>query len=122
MSFLFQLAEFVLLSVLALDTLGFLAELRKNSSKADRKDYVRLCFTWVFFLVLRALSCHTCCMGYFSGLFKMLFFAAKVYITVPLLGGTEILYTLLVEQNVMKTYLLQAYTLVKAKIGCCDQN
>ncbi len=122
MSFLFQLAEFVLLSVVALDTLGFVAEIRKNAAKQDRRDFLRLCFTWVFFLVLRSFSCATCCLGYFGGLLRMLFFAAKVYISVPAIGGTETLYNVLIEQNLLKTYFLEAYNLVKAKIGCCKQD
>lgn len=121
MSFLFQLAELVLLSVVAIDTLGFIGEFRKNS-KADTKDYVRLCFTWIFFLILRTLSCSVCCFGYFGGLFRMLFFAAKVYISVPSIGGTETLYSLLIEQNVMKTYLSEVVKMVKDKTGCCEQN
>jgi hypothetical protein len=122
MSFLIQVLEFVLLSIVAVDTLGFIAELRKNSSRADRGDYIRLCFTWVFFLVLSSLCCATCSSSYFSGFFKMLLLIAKVYITLPSVRGTETLYSLLVEQNVMKTYLLQAYDMVKAKTQCSEEH
>jgi len=108
MSFLLQVAEFVLLTIVTLDTLGFIAELRKNSAKSDRRDYVRLCFTWLFLLTLRSFSCLLCCCGYFGGLFKMLFFAGKVYVSVPAIGGTETLYNLLVEQNILKEYFSQA--------------
>jgi hypothetical protein len=52
----------------------------------------------------------------------MLFFSAKVYISVPAIGGTETLYNVLIEQNLLKTYFLEAYNLVKAKIGCCKQD
>jgi hypothetical protein len=121
MSFLLQLAEFVLLSIVTLDTLGFIAELRKNSAKTDKRDYVRVCFTWVFLLALRSLACGLCCCGYFGGLFKMLFFGGKVYVSVPAIGGTETLYNLLVEQNVLKEYFTQAVQLVNSKVSCSQQ-
>jgi hypothetical protein len=120
MSFLLQVAEFVLLSIVTLDTLGFIAEYRKNSARSERNDYVRLCFTWVFFLALRSFSCFLCC-GYFGGLFKMLFFGAKVFVSVPAIGGTETLYNLLVEQNILKGYFTEAVNMVKSKVSCCQQ-
>ena len=119
MSFLSQFAELLLLSVVAFDTLGFIAEQRKNSSKSENKDFVRLCFTWVFFLVLRALTCSVCCLGYFGSFIGMLAFFGKVYISIPAIGGTETLYSMLIEQNIMKRYLCEAYTMVKSKT--CSQ-
>ena len=124
MSFLCQFAEFLLLSVVALDTLGFVAESRKNSARSENRDYLRLCFTWVFFLTIRSLSCTMSCVtgcGYIGSLFGMLFFSAKVFISIPAIGGTETLYSLLIEQNVMKRYLLDAYHMIKPNSVCGQQ-
>jgi hypothetical protein len=118
MSFLLKFAEFLLFSVVTFDTLGHIAESRKNTEKVDRKDFLRLCFTWVFLLALNSLCCSSCSGGYFGSLWKFLIFGAKVYVCIPAIRGTETLYDLLVEQNVTKKYLFDAYHFAKTKAGC----
>jgi hypothetical protein len=120
MSFLLNLAELLLMGIVALDTLGFIVNNRKNPQSSDVKDFTRLCFTWVFFLVLRAVICGSCG-GFFGAILYYVAFAAKVYISVPVLGGTEKLYNMLLEQNVVKHYIEVAVSIIKSKTGCCEK-
>jgi hypothetical protein len=119
MSFLWNLIELILLTVVALDTLGYVVENRKNPEKSSLKDYTRLCFTWVFFLILRSMSCCGCS-GYFGSLWGMAMLAGKVYVSIPLLGGSEKMYNMLIEENVAKKYFKVACDFIKSKTGCCQ--
>jgi len=119
MSFLYSLFDLVLLLVVTFDTLGFVAQNRKNPSASDARDFRRLCFTWVFYLAVRSLLC-TSCTGFLGSLFGLASLVAKAYISVPLLRGTETLYTQLVENNVAKTYLDTLVTLVRQKLGAAE--
>ncbi len=117
MSFIFNLGEIVLMVLLSLDTLGFVYQNRKNPQGVNQKDYFRLCFSWIFFLALRCLFCLVCCLGFFSGIFQIVGFAAKAFVTIPMLNGSEIVYTKLVEENVARGYVQQVVNIVKEKIG-----
>ena len=119
MSFLTSFAELVLLLLVTVDTLGFIAQNRKNPSSSDPRDFRRLCFTWIFFLAVRSLLCISCAgfLGSFVGLVSLV---AKAYISLPMLRGTETLYTQLVENNVAKTYLDTVVSLVRQKLGAAE--
>ncbi len=115
MSFLLEFIDLVLLFVVLYDTLGFIVHNRKNTLSSNVQDYNRICFTWIFHLYIRALLCFSCT-GIFGTLLETLSLAAKVYISLPMLHGTEKLYTLLVEQNVLKQYAEQFTQIVKQKV------
>ena len=117
MSFLFNFGEIVLMVLLTLDTLGFVYQNRKNPQGVSQKDYFRLCFSWIFFLVLRRLVCFACCLGFLSGIIQIVGFAAKAFVTIPMLNGAETVYTKLVEENVARGYVQQVVNIVRQKIG-----
>ncbi len=105
MTFLFNFLEIILMIFVSLDTLGFLAEFRKRN-KSDSQDFLRICFTWVFFLFFRSISCSECngIIGHFYG---MLMLIAKIYVALPMLHGTKMLYELSIEKNLLNPYLKQ---------------
>jgi hypothetical protein len=43
--------------------------------------------------------------------------AAKVYVSLPMLKGTEKIYTMLFEENVLKNYFHMASDMVKQRAG-----
>ena len=116
MSFLLNFGELLLLVLVSVDTLGFIAQNRKNPSNSDSKDYLRLCFTWVFFLVIRSLICSSCG-GFIGNALYFAAFLAKVYISIPALGGALKLYSVIVEQNALKHYGECAVNMIKAKMN-----
>lgn len=116
MSWLLCIVEHLLLSLLAIDTLGFIVQNRKNPNSTSQQDYLRVCFTWVFFLALQSLVCSSCG-GFLGGIFNFLAFLAKVYITVPMFRGTEKMYTMLIEQNAAKQYLGLLVNIIKERTG-----
>lgn len=103
MGFIFSAIEIFLLAFLCLDTLSFIVAQKKNNSNVNIKDYHRLCFTWIFFFALRAVC--LCGDGFFSNIVQLLTLIGKAYVTIPLLGGTEKLYRLIVEDNVISQIL-----------------
>lgn len=119
MSFFFSLLDLVLTSVLLFDTLGLVYVYRKNGD-CDGKEYTRVCFSWFLFLtVSNVLSCNW--KGFFGTLVRLAIFGAKVYVTVPLLGGTMKLYNYLIEQKKGEEMCNKLLAIVKAKLckGCC---
>jgi hypothetical protein len=119
MSFLLILGDFLLTFIVAIDTLGFIVNNRKNPSKSDQKDYVRLCFTWAFHFALKSLVCGSCT-GFFGKLFAIIALAAKAYVSIPVLGGAQKLYSTLIEQNLVLNCLEKVVNIVKAKTGCSE--
>lgn len=113
--FLFCLIDKILIVLLALDTLGLCQQIRK-SKNVDEKDYSRVCFTWIFFFAIRALTCCSC-KGFLATVFQLIGLAGKVFVSIPLLGGTNKIYTLLVEQNKGAEYLQKGIDFIKAKIS-----
>lgn len=118
MAFILNLVEFLLMAIVSLDTLGFVVQMRKNpnAANANVKDFNRLCFTWVFFFVLRALTCSSC-NGYIGSFLCMLTLIAKAYISIPLLHGTEKLYHLFIEENLLGNYVKNIGNIVKERLG-----
>jgi hypothetical protein len=114
MAFLFNVIELVLLGIVALDTLGYIAENRKHPVSRNQQDYLRLCYTWVFFFALRALPCFSW-LGFIGSIIGMLQLMAKVYISIPALGGTEKMYRILIEENMGKHYLSQIFGSMREK-------
>ena len=115
MTFFFSLLDIVLTSVLLVDTLGLAYQLR-NKGTADPKDYIRVCFTWILFLSLcGVLSCNR--KGFFGLLLRIVFFVAKAYLVLPVLGGTTKLYKYLIEDGNAEKYYQKVSQLLKAKLG-----
>lgn len=109
------IVEFLLMVILAIDTLGFIVQNRKNTGNTSQQDYLRTCFNWVFFLTLNSLTCSSG--GYIAGIFNFFLFLVKVYVSIPMLRGTEKLYTLLIEENAAKHYFAMIANMIKEKTG-----
>lgn len=120
MSFVFSLIELILVTFISIDTLGFAIRNRKNSESTSQQDFLRVAFTWVFFLTLRNLTCCSC-EGLFGSIWGLLLLIGKVYVTLPVLKGTEKLYHSLIEENVAKNYINMICNIVKEKTGCCKK-
>jgi hypothetical protein len=116
MAFLFGLIEIILLAIVVLDTLGFLIQNKRKPDDSNPHDYNRLIFTWTFFFVFKAL---TCCSGsgLISGFFALLGLLAKAYISIPLLGGTQKLYDVLVRDNSFGIAAKKYIHLIKEKLN-----
>lgn len=116
MSFLLGLVDLLLLVVVLYDTLGYIAQNRKDPQKSEQHDYHRICFTWVFYLAVKSVVCSSCT-GYMGGLLYLLSIVFKAYISLPVLNGTDKLYHLLIEQNVLKSYFEKLTSTIKDKVA-----
>ncbi len=116
MSFILCLLDFLLLAVVLVDTLGFIVQNRKNPSSSNQQEYHRLCFTWVFYSVIKSLTCSTCT-GMIGSFLCLLFLLVKAYISLPILNGTEKLYTVLIEQNAGRQYIEGLVNTLKQKMA-----
>jgi len=116
MSFLFGLFDFLLTVILTLDTLSLLNQLKKNNS-CDPKDYKRVCFTWIFFLLLKSLTSCNCKQGFLCTAYQFLALCAKAYIVIPLLNGTNTIYNYCIEQGKIQEFAKKGIDFVKSKIS-----
>ena len=115
MSFLLALVDLLLLTVVLYDTLGFIAHNRKDPQNSNQQDYSRICFTWIFYLAVRSVVCSSCT-GYMGSFLYLLSIVFKAYISLPVLHGTEKLYNVLIEQNVLRGYFEKLSTTIKDKV------
>jgi hypothetical protein len=116
MSFLFGLCDFLLAGIMLFDTLGLIYQFRKNPSSVNEKEYVRICFSWILFLGIWTLfSCSW--KGFFGTLIRLIFLVAKMFVTIPKLGGTNKIHKFLVDDGNGEEYFKKVVELVKSK--CC---
>ena len=90
MSFLYGLIDILLTSLITLDTLGLVGQFR-NKKSTDIRDYTRVCFTWIFYLTLKSFTPNVG-EGTMGKIIGILFLLAKIFVTIPLLGGTMLIY------------------------------
>ena len=124
MSFIFSLFDVVLTTIMLFDTLGIIYQFRKEGN-VDSKEYRRLCFSWIFFLAISSLfSCSW--KGFFGTLIRLIILAAKIYVTIPILGGTLKIHKFLIEDGNAEKYYNQVVGIVKSKLckgnkGCSSR-
>jgi hypothetical protein len=113
MSFVFGLLDFVLTAVLLFDTLGLIYQFRKSMS-VEPKEYVRICFSWILFLTIGSLfSCER--KGFFGTLIRLIIFASKAFVTLPILGGTMKVHKYLIEDGNADKYINKVTEFIKSK-------
>ena len=113
MSFVFGLLDFVLTAVLLFDTLGLIYQFRKQMS-VEPKEYVRICFSWILFLTICSLfSCER--KGFFGTLIRLIIFASKAFVTLPILGGTMKVHKYLINDGNADKYINKVSEFIKSK-------
>ena len=116
MSFLFGLFDFMLAGIMLFDTLGLIYQFRKDPSSVNEEEYVRICFSWILFLGIWTLfSCSW--KGFFGTLIRLIFLVAKMFVTIPKLGGTKKIHKFLVDDGKGEEYFNKVVEVVKSK--CC---
>ena len=93
---IYYVLEIFLFLVLAYDTLGYLVTSNRKG-RVTPEDYARLIYTWLFTMVL---CCGCCCLEWLP-LADELFLALKIFITLPVLNGTNKLKKILVDDKLL---------------------
>ena len=121
MSFLVNLVDVVLTLILLFDTLGMIYQFRKHESAVKPKEFVRICFSWILFLTICSLfSCEG--KGFFCTLIRLIIIGAKVYVTIPLLGGAMKIHKYLIEDGKAIEYYNKVNEIVKSKLCKVSQS
>lgn len=115
MSFIISIIELALYIIAALDTLSFVVSYKKCPEKSDVADYTRICYRWVFLLVLRSMGNLICC-GFLGTYLRFASLVLKAYVTIPLLGGTDKLFHFLTQENGASSYVKQLVHTVRSKV------
>jgi len=93
---IYYIFELFLFLVLAYDSLGYLVTLHRNG-KTTPEEYSRLVFTWIFTMVM----CHLDDYVAFLPLVDELFLALKIFLTLPVLNGTNKLKKILIDDKLL---------------------
>ena len=120
MAFFFRLLDILLTTIMLFDTLGLTYQFRKEGN-CDSKEYIRICLTWVFFLLLsNLLSCEM--KGFFGIFIRLAFFGCKAYIVLPILGGTLKIYKIFIEDGKAELFYKRIIYLINSKICKGNEN
>jgi hypothetical protein len=78
------------------------------------KEYVRICFSWILFLTIGSLfSCER--KGFFGTLIRLIIFASKAFVTLPILGGTMKVHKYLIDDGNADKYINKVTEFIKSK-------
>ena len=111
MTLFFGILDVLLTTILLFDTLGLAYQFRTKNT-CDDKEYLRVCLSWILFLSISNLfSCET--KGFFGTVFRLIIFLSKLFVVIPILGGTIKVYQFLVEERRAEKWL----ELIKVKIS-----
>ena len=111
MTLFFGILDLLLTTILLFDTLGLAYQFRTKNT-CDEREYIRVCLSWILFLSISNLfSCES--KGFFGTVLRIIIFLLKLYVVIPLLGGTLQLHKLLVEEKRAEKWL----ELIKVKIS-----
>ena len=117
MSFFFGFLDMLLTTILLFDTLGLAYQIRKEGEdKCDKKDYVRVCLSWILFLTI----CNLFTVngkGYFYAFIRLILFVAKAYVTLPICKGTLKIHEYLIEKEKAKEWYYKIVGFVKSKLS-----
>ena len=119
MSLLFGFLDLVLILIMLFDTLGLIYQFRKNKENVRPQEYIRICFSLILFLTIyNTFSCSW--KGFFGTLIRLILFAAKAYVTIPILGGSLKLHKILIKDGKAEECFNKTLDLVKSKICKCE--
>ena len=119
MSFLFVLCDVLLSTLLLFDTLGLIYQFRTSESSVDHKEYVRICFSWLlYFAICTLFSCSW--KGFFGTLIRLTILFAKIYVVIPVLGGTNKIHKILIDDGKAEEFYKKVSDLIKSK--CCKSS
>ena len=119
MSFIFSILDMLLIVIMLFDTLGLIYKFRKKE-QVKPEEYRRINFSWILFLIIYStFSCSW--KGYFGTLIRLILFAAKFYVTVPILGGSLKIHKILIEDGKAEECFKKITELVKSKLCKCEK-
>ena len=110
MTLFFGILDILLTTIMLFDTLGLVYQFRKNNT-CNEKEYIRVCLSWILFLTISNLfSCEK--KGAFGSIIRLIIFFAKLFVVLPILGGTLRFHKYFIEDKNAEKW----YQFLKAKI------
>ncbi len=104
-----ELLNFLSLSIIIYDTLGYLANYaNKGSNDKTKEDYSRLIYTWIFYLSIKYLGCVTCLTDpecFLGGIFALVFAIVRLLVALPITGVRAILTKRIIEDDLLGNLL-----------------
>ena len=110
MTLFFGILDVLMTTIMLFDTLGLVYQFRKNNT-CNEKEYIRVCLSWILFLTICNLfSCEK--KGAFGSIIRLIIFFAKLFVVLPILGGTLRFHKYFIEDKNAEKW----YQCLKAKI------
>ena len=116
----FNLLDMLLIIVMLFDTLGLLYQFRKKE-QVNPKEYIRIYSSWILFLTIyNTFSCKW--KGFFGTLIRLILLAAKVYVTIPIFGGSMKIHKIIIEDGKGEELYKRLVDLIKSKLCKGEKN
>ena len=113
MSFIFSFLNSVLTLIMLFDTLGIIYQFRKSSVKTT--EFTRVWVSWLLFLTISStFSCSR--KGFIGTLIRLIILSAKVYVTIPILGGSLRIHKYLIEDEKIIQFYNYSIETIKSKL------
>ena len=110
MTLFFGILDVLLTTIMLFDTLGLVYQFRKNNT-CSQNEYIRVCLSWILFLTISNLFSYEK-KGFFGTTVRLIIFLAKLFVVLPILGGTLRIHKYFIEEKNAEKW----YELIKAKI------
>ena len=102
MTLFFGILDTLLSTIMLFDTLGLVYQFRKNNT-CEEKEYIRVCLSWILFLTINNFfSCEK--KGFFGSMVRLTIFFAKLFVVLPILGGTLRFHKYFIEDKKKKKW------------------
>ena len=120
MTFVFCVFDILLTTIMLFDTLGLIYQFRKSEESVCHKDYIRICFSWILYLTISNLfSCSR--KGFLGTLIRLIILLAKIFVTIPKIGGTNTIFKYLIEDKKAEEFYNKISELAKSKLCKCGK-
>ena len=120
MSIIFSIFDIILTFIMLYDSLGLVYQFRRNI-EIQKKDYYRICFSWVLFLTIcKIFICDK--EGKLGSIIRIIILVLKLFVAIPIFKGTMIIYSKFIENGKLELILNNLINKIISKLNSKEKD
>ena len=120
MSIIFSIFDIILTFIMLYDSLGLVYQFRRNI-EIQKKDYYRICFSWVLFLTIcKIFTCDK--EGKLGSIIRIIILVLKLFVAIPIFKGTMIIYSKIIENGKLELILNNLINKIISKLNSKEKD